>query len=331
MISIKGGIKFNWRPLNVVAAFSYFCITMKKASSPIQEIRDEITTRAAVSLFIKREDLNHPSIQGNKYWKLLYNIEEAKRLNRKTLITFGGAFSNHIHATAAAGKAAGLQTVGIIRGERIAPLNYTLASAEAYGMELHFISRTAYRNKDENSFLNDLNTRFPNSYIIPEGGTNELAIKGCQVLAKEIQQQDKFDIICLPVGTGGTITGLITGYPNCQQIIGFSSLKGNFLKKDVGQLLLTYNSNTYANFSINNDYHFGGYAKHQSNLITFINEFKQKHDIPLEPIYTGKMMYGIYDLIQNGAFPSDCRILAIHTGGLQGIVGFNKRYGNIII
>ncbi|MGK0387545.1 MAG: 1-aminocyclopropane-1-carboxylate deaminase [Maribacter sp.] len=304
---------------------------MKKTISPIQEIKDEITIHAGVRLFIKREDLNHPTIQGNKYWKLLYNIEEAKRLDNKRLITFGGAFSNHIYATAAAGKAVNLQTIGIIRGERIEPLNYTLAKAEAYGMQLHFISRTDYRKKNESSFIEDLNIRFPNSYIIPEGGTNSLAIKGCETLAKEIQNQDKFDTVCLSVGTGGTIAGLVAGYHQEQKIIGFSSLKGNFLTKDVERLLLEYNGHQYTHFVINNDYHFGGYAKHKPSLISFINEFKQKHHIPLESIYTGKMMYGIYDLIQNGKFAPDSRILAIHTGGLQGLVGFNERYGNIII
>lgn len=304
---------------------------MEKTISPIQEIKDEIITHAGVRLFIKREDLNHPTIQGNKYWKLLYNIKEAKKQNKHTLITFGGAFSNHIYATAAAGKANNLHTIGIIRGERINPLNHTLTAAEAYGMQLHFISRADYRKKNEDTFIKDLNLRFPNSYIIPEGGTNSLAIKGCQDFAKEIQNQDTFDAICLSVGTGGTISGLITGYHLEQKIIGFSSLKGNFLKKDVQKLLLTYSDNTYTNFSINNNYHFGGYAKHQPELITFINEFKQKHNIPLEPIYTGKMMYGIYDLIQNGGFASNSKILAIHTGGMQGLIGFNKRYGNIII
>jgi 1-aminocyclopropane-1-carboxylate deaminase len=303
---------------------------MKKIISPIQEIKDEITTRTGVRLFMKREDLNHPTIQGNKYWKLLYNIEEAKRLQKQTLITFGGAFSNHIYATAAAGKASNLHTIGIIRGEHIEPLNHTLATAEAYGMQLHFISRTDYRKKNEDSFIQDLNIQFPNSYIIPEGGTNSLAIKGCEALAQEIQNQGSFDAICLSVGTGGTITGLIAGYHTEQKIIGFSSLKGDFLKKEVDQLLLTYDSNQYTHFTINNNYHFGGYAKHKPSLITFINEFNQKHNIPLEPIYTGKMMYGIYDLIQNGAFSTNSRILAIHTGGLQGLVGFNRRYGNII-
>lgn len=304
---------------------------MKKIISPIQEIKDEITTRAGVRLFIKREDLNHPTIQGNKYWKLLYNIEEAKRLHKKTLITFGGAFSNHIYATAAAGKVSNLHTIGIIRGERIEPLNHTLATAEAYGMQLHFISRSDYRKKNEDSFIQNLNDKFPNSYIIPEGGTNSLAIKGCEALAKEIQNQDTFDAICLSVGTGGTIAGLIAAYQQEQKIIGFSSLKGGFLKEEVAQLLLAYNGNEYPHFKINNDYHFGGYAKHKSSLISFINEFKEKHHVPLEPIYTGKMMYGIYELIQKGNFSPNSRILAIHTGGLQGLVGFNERYGNAII
>lgn len=304
--------------------------SMKRNCTLLQSIKDETLERLGVELYIKREDLNHPIIQGNKYWKLRYNLRKAQQLGQEKVVTFGGAFSNHIYATAAAGHTLGLKTIGIIRGEKREPLNHTLKAARSYGMELHFISREAYREKNQPDFLINLEKQFENCYIIPEGGTNRLAINGCKEWAKEIQEQGDFDKICLPVGTGGTITGLIAGFDGNREILGFSSLKGDFLYKEVENLLLDYNQKKYANWDINTSYHFGGYAKHKKELIEFINEFKATHNIQLDPIYTGKMMFGIYQMIKNGDFPKGTRILAIHTGGLQGIAGFNKRYGNLI-
>lgn len=303
---------------------------IKRDITPIQKIENKIFEDFGIELLLKREDLNHPTIQGNKYWKLLYNLKNARVLGQKQVITFGGAFSNHIYATAAAGHALGLKTIGIIRGESVKPLNHTLRIATSYGMQLHFISREDYRKKDHPDFLTRLEKQFGSICIIPEGGTNHLAIDGCKELAKEIKEQGGFDTVCLSVGTGGTIAGLIAGFDGSLDILGFSSLKGNFLYKEVENLLSDYNQKKYSNWDINTAYHFGGYAKHKKELIEFINEFKSIHNIQLDPIYTGKMMFGLYEMIQNGDFPKGTRILAIHTGGLQGIPGFNKRYGDLI-
>ncbi len=304
---------------------------MTNPTVSIQEIRNRITSDAGVHLSLLREDQNHVSIQGNKYWKLFYNIKEAIAQQASCVITFGGAFSNHIHATAAATKASGIPSIGIIRGERPEPLNPTLNFAEQQGMQLEFVSRNTYRNKHEPEYIQSLRDTYPGCYIIPEGGTNPLAIKGCKEWAKKRVPTNDYDIICIPVGTGGSITGWILTHPHIR-IIGYSSLKGNFLQKDVANLIQQNQSkNTdYHQWEINNEYHFGGYARHKPKLIQFINDFKRTSDIQLDPIYTGKMMYGIMNQIQNNHFPKGSRILAIHTGGLQGLEGFNQRFNGIL-
>jgi 1-aminocyclopropane-1-carboxylate deaminase len=285
----------------------------------IQEISDPIFSKRGLQVFMKREDLIHPYVSGNKWRKLNYNLIEAKRLGHHTLLTFGGAYSNHIYATAAAANEAGFNSIGIIRGEELSnkPLNHTLSFAKLNRMDLKFISREKYRTKARQEFVNELQEHYGDFYLIPEGGTNNLAIKGCEeVVNDEIRQ---FDIVCLSVGTGGTISGVITAAAKHQQVIGFSILKGDFLKKDVEDLLINYSGNRYDNWQIETDYHFGGYAKSNNELLKFIHDFETKHDIPLEPIYTGKMMYGLYDKIKKGAFKSGSKVLAIHTGGLQGL------------
>lgn len=270
-----------------------------------------------IELFIKREDAIHPIISGNKYRKLKYNIEEAKRLNKGAILTFGGAFSNHIAATAAAGKLHGFKTIGIIRGEELANAiksNITLKYAKACGMQFKFISRTTYREKNSD-FLNSLKNKFGDFYLLPEGGTNALAVKGCEEILTEADAV--YDVICASVGTGGTLAGLINCSKPSQQVLGFSALKGDFLKQDISKFA---NKN---NWQLITDYHFGGYAKINETLISFINAFKLEYNIALDPIYTGKMLYGILDLIKKGFFKKDTKILAIHTGGLQGIQGMN--------
>lgn len=249
-------------------------------------------------------------------------------MGKDLLLTFGGAFSNHIYATAAAGKAFGMGTVGIIRGEEVD--NPTLAAARAWGMELLFVGRTEYRQKDSPSFLSSLQKQYPNAYLIPEGGTNCLAVQGCQKLMQDIRQQGDFDFVCTPVGTGGTLSGLVKGAAEGQKILGFSSLKGDFLTREVQALLAACPGEIRSTWEMVQDYHFGGYARFLPELIDFINDFKEQHGIPLEPVYTGKMMYGLLDLIQKGTFPQGSHILAIHTGGLQGILGFNQRFGDLI-
>ncbi|MDR1877401.1 MAG: pyridoxal-phosphate dependent enzyme [Flavobacteriaceae bacterium] len=277
--------------------------------------------KTAQPLFIKREDLIHPVISGNKFWKLKYNLQRAKELGKNTLITFGGAMSNHIVATAAAGKENGFKTIGIIRGEEIADKwqdNLSLKEASKSGMEFYFVQRGEYRLKEKSEYIRSFLSLISDYYLVPEGGTNELAVKG----AAEILNEDTsdFDIITTAMGTGGTLSGLSVGAKPHQHIIGFPALKNaQFLVKEI--LKLTDKEN----FTVNLDNYFGGYAKVTSELIDFINDFYLLNNIPLDPVYTGKMIFGLREMIRKGEISSDKRILAIHTGGLQGIREMNKR------
>jgi 1-aminocyclopropane-1-carboxylate deaminase len=272
-----------------------------------------------IELFIKREDLLHPIISGNKFRKLKYNIEEAKKSGNNTLLTFGGAFSNHILAVAGAGAEFGFKTIGVIRGEELECKineNPTLAQAQELGMQFYFVSRAAYRDKEQPSFVSHLHEKYGNFYLVPEGGTNDFAIKGCEEILTDTDKEYFTHIICA-VGTGGTISGLINSSSEKQQIIGFSSLKGAFLS----EVIRNFVSKT--NWSINDNYHFGGYGKVTDELIQFLNSFYSQTAIPLDPVYTGKMVFGILDWIEKGYFPPNAKILMIHTGGLQGIKGMN--------
>lgn len=281
-----------------------------------------------VRLFIKREDLIHPVISGNKWRKLKYNLLEAKSAGCQTLLTFGGAYSNHIHATAGAARQFGFKSIGIIRGEEHLPLNPTLKEASAMGMELYYMDRGTYREKHTAAVLDDLRDLFGEFYLVPEGGTNQLALKGTAEIVEDIQAD--YDYFIASCGTGGTLAGIIAGLNGKGSALGFAVLKGDFLAAEISQLLTKNDSVVPNNWSVNNDYHFDGYAKYNMQLVSFINKFSQQNKIPLDPIYTGKMMYGIIDLIKQEYFPQNARILAIHTGGLQGVKGFNKRFGNLI-
>jgi len=283
------------------------------------EISKNLNIHIDNQLFVKPDYLIDSFISGNKYRKLKYNIIEAQKQDSKTLLTFGGAFSNHIAAVAAAGNRFNFQTIGVIRGEELLNKiqgNATLRFAKAQGMQFYFISRDAYREKETESFIENLKNKFGDFYLIPEGGTNELAIKGCEEILTE--QDSEFDFITCAVGTGGTISGLINSAKGHQKILGFPALKGDFLRKDISKFAKR------DNWDLITDYHFGGYAKINSELISFINDFKRQFNIPLDPIYTGKMAFGVFDLIKNGYFPKDAKILMIHTGGLQGINGMNR-------
>lgn len=270
------------------------------------------------SLYIKREDLLHPHVSGNKFRKLYYNLQKAKDDNYSTLLTFGGAFSNHILAVAAAGKENGMKTIGIIRGQELrdkVSCNPTLNKACEFGMVFDFVSREDYRKKNEEAFLQRLKEQFGDFFLLPEGGTNNLAVKGCEEILEEIDAD--FDFICCAVGTGGTISGIINSSKVSQQVLGFPALKGDFLSEDICKFV------TQSNWQLVTDYHFGGYAKVTKELIEFINNFYQKFQVPLDPIYTGKMAFGVLDLIEKKKFPKGSKILMIHTGGLQGIAGMN--------
>ena len=291
--------------------------------SECEQIFLPLLEEKGVELYIKREDLIHPEISGNKYRKLKYNIVQAKSENKDTLLTFGGAFSNHISAVAAIGKLNNLKTIGIIRGdeleidlEKTLANNTTLKFAHDCGMQFKFVSRSDYREKTSNLFIEKLNNEFEDFYLIPEGGTNKLAVKGCEEILNSAT--DKFDTICVAVGTGGTISGLINAVKKHQKVLGFPALKGDFLTSEIKKY-----TSRIDNWHLNSDYHFGGYAKTSDELIGFINRFKTTTTIPLDPIYTGKMVFGVVDLINKNYFAEGSKILLVHTGGLQGIEGMN--------
>ena len=276
-------------------------------------------SKSDITLTIKREDLIHPIVSGNKYRKLKYNLDEAKRLNHTRLLTFGGAYSNHIAAVAFAGKENGFQTIGVIRGDELAYKiedNPTLEKARQAGMEFVFVTREQYRLKNEESFLKELGEQFGAFYLVPEGGTNALAVKGCEEILTA--KDSIYDYICCAVGTGGTISGIINSALPHQKVLGFPALKGDFLSNDIRK----FATNTH--WELITDYNFGGYAKVTPELIAFINLFYQETKVPLDPVYTGKMVFGIMDLMKKNYFPEGSKVLIIHTGGLQGIAGMNQ-------
>ena len=295
------------------------------SSSRNQLVSLKLLNEKGIRLVVKREDELHPFISGNKYRKLKYNLLLAKEKGCETILSYGGAYSNHISALSYAGKIHGFKTIGVIRGDELGidlsttlDTNPTLKFAYENGMRFKFISRAAYKRKTGQSFSAALKDEFGDFYEIPEGGTNALAVRGCEEILSE--SDNTYDYICVSVGTGGTISGLINSASDGQTILGFQSLKGNFLEDIIGDSTMKRD-----NWSLNNEYHFGGYAKINEILISFINNFYQQTTIPLDPVYTGKMMFGIMDLVKKDFFKKNISILAIHTGGLQGIEGMNRQ------
>lgn len=278
----------------------------------IVQLKHSIFEQAGVQLLVKREDQNHPLVSGNKWWKLKYNLEETARQGQETLLTFGGAYSNHLCDTAASAQQLKLRSIGVVRGEKIVPLNPTLQFAVNCGMNLHFVSREMYKRKTEDEFMTTLHEQWGDFYLIPEGGTNDLAVKGCAEFAGQLISEASFDYLCLPVGTGGTMAGLINGFGGKKKVIGFPALKGaRFLEDEIKKF------STQTDWQLVYDYHFGGYAKSNVVLLDFIRWAQNQFNLPLDYVYTGKMMFGVFDLIKKGFFPAGARILAIHTGGLQ--------------
>ncbi len=298
-------------------------------TSPLQRLQSPFLEQANVQLYVKRDDLIHPLFGGNKWRKLKYNLNYAKENQYDTLLTFGGAWSNHIYATAAAGKHFGFNTIGLIRGEEHTPLNATLSFARDCGMQLHYVNRAEYRQKKEAAFLKKIKQQFGHIYILPEGGSNSLAIKGCAETVREISDEmDKpFDIICCASGTGATLAGLISAIKPSQSAIGFSALKGGeFLNHEVEAFLNPKNiklNSASKNWRIETNFHFGGYAKIDDDLIKFMSEFQSLYNFALDAVYTGKMFYGLFELIKSKTIKPGTSIVAVHSGGLQGNKGFN--------
>ena len=289
----------------------------------------EIPIESKVRLFIKREDLTHPEISGNKYWKMFYNVKKylEKEVSERKIITFGGAFSNHIAAAAALGNEFGIKTLGVIRGNELEDSwqeNPTLFSAHQNGMSFRFVTREIYRDKEK--MMKELQEEFPESLVVPEGGTNENAVEGIQYMLTD--ETKDFDYICSAVGTGGTVSGLSKFAQPHQKVIGFKAVKDNSLENRIKNL------SKKDNFTLV-DASDGGFGKITDENVRFINEFYQYFGIVLEPVYTGKMLRKIFEMIEDDYFPANSKILAFHTGGLQGIVGANemlkKKNRNLIL
>lgn len=292
------------------------------ASSLLQPLSDPLFKARRLEVWVKRDDLLHPVISGNKWRKLKYILNHALSLEKDTVVSMGGAYSNHLHALALTGKLLNLKTRAFVRGERPKSLNPTLKDLENWDMKLNFISRSDYRllrGYKEHDALTDLKN---SEYWLPEGGALSLALQGVGELVEEIGQL--FDCICSPCGTGTTLAGIIQAVPAQTQVLGFAALKGaSFLHDDITQLLPEEKVERQ-NWQINTDYHFGGFAKTAPSLLEFIDGFERRHKIPVEPIYSGKMLFALYDLIELGYFSPGSRIIALHTGGLQGKRGFEN-------
>jgi 1-aminocyclopropane-1-carboxylate deaminase/D-cysteine desulfhydrase-like pyridoxal-dependent ACC family enzyme len=292
---------------------------------PLQKIVDPLLEKAGVTLYVFRLDQLHSDIDGNKWYKLKYNLVEARQAGHSTLLSFGGAWSNHIHALARVGSEQGFETVGIIRGEPAYGLTPTLQDAQGWGMQLKFVSRSDYRDKNTEGFLRDLAAQFGNVYILPEGGSNEHAVSGCQEIVRDLDNFIKdYDVLVSPVGTGGTLAGLAKGAAEQSAIrgdrinvLGISMLKGaEYLDGAVEDLL--GDQKDAAPYYIDHRFHGGGYAKRSPALLQFIDDFRNRTGIPVEPVYSGKMLWGLYEMIRAGEFVKGTRIVALHTGGMQG-------------
>ena len=276
-----------------------------------------------MTLYVKREDLADSYIGGNKWHKLKYNLAEARKQHKSTLLAFGGAWSNHIAATAAAGKRFGFNTIGVIRGEARDKLNPTLQFAVDCGMQLAYVDRATYRNKTSTAFIEELHHRYGDFYLLPEGGSNQLALKGCAEIVTDIETT--FDIITVACGTGATLAGIVTALHPDQLAIGFAVLKGaDFLDRDVAHMLADCGMPSSRNWHIEYDYHFGGYARTTAEFFAFIKNFRSDFGIELDAVYTGKMFYGLFDMIGKGVFDRGTCIVAVHTGGVQGNAGFSE-------
>lgn len=287
--------------------------------TPLQRLSNEEIEKTGVQLHIKRDDLIHPTVSGNKWRKLKYNLLEAQARGEQVIMTFGGAYSNHLYATAAAGNALGLKTIGIVRGlELEGKENATLQFCREQGMQLHFVTREEYRQRHSDEYLQQIAARFGNPYLIPEGGTTDLALKGVAEMVYEVERQlgAMPDFIATAAGTGGTAAGILSAGANA---LAFAALKGgDFLRDDIHQLLNEHKEP--GNLTLLTDYHFGGYAKWDGELIAFMQNFRAAFGIQLEQVYTAKMFYGLFDLIQKGYFKPGTTIVAVHTGGLQGLI-----------
>lgn len=290
--------------------------------APIEPVSCELLVEKSVALSVLRLDLIHPHLQGNKWFKLRHNLQACQEQGFSQVMSFGGAYSNHLFALAAAGSYFGIDTVGVIRGELVEPLNPVLAFCRSQGMQLHPVSRQQYRNKTCASFLNELRDKFGPSYLVPEGGSNDLALLGCEEIAglaaSRAQKPDA--MIAMACGTGTTMAGVVRGLQKRQsshRVLGVSVLKAEgYIESEVRRWLGEGSSNEQQAWYVSDSFHCGGYAKSSMELAEFIENFKDISDIPLEPVYTGKLVFGLFSMIEGDAFPPGTEIIAIHTGGI---------------
>jgi len=296
-----------------------------QTNSKLQHVLHPLFKKHQLIVSIKRDDNIHPIISGNKWRKLKFNLHFAEENNYTGIISFGGSFSNHIHALAFACQQQGLKSIGIIRGEQIYASNYTLSMAQQWGMKLNFIDRKTYRLREDTDYLKALQKKYPDYLIVPEGGSNKLALGGVGEIITELNQQCEFDTLLTPVGSGGTLAGLIQADNNQHQLLGISVLKQEgYLTEQVNSLL----GNDYSHFNnwqILSEFHRGGYAKFSKEDEGRIIDFNQQTGFVFEPVYSGKMILALLDLIERGYFPKGQRIVLLHTGGLQGIGGMLER------
>lgn len=296
---------------------------MDTSRSILQKVRFSLENCEPFTFWIKRDDLIDPVISGNKWRKLKYNVEKAKQQKSKGILTFGGAYSNHLIATAKACELSGLKSIGVVRGDELTnESNATLKKCTEFGMELQFVSRSDYKKRYEYDYLYQLRNRFSQFFIVPEGGANFYGAVGCQEILQETPND--FNRVYLAGGTGTTAVGVISSAPEVTKVHLISALKGNFLGDEVlkGLRNLSYNeaesASSYKQLILNTNHHFGGYGKVNQELISFINTFYQQTDIPLDPIYTGKAMYAMLQDYKEGLISKDGKCLFIHTGGIQG-------------
>lgn len=288
--------------------------------SPLEQVHDDGLADVGVGLWLKRDDLIHAELPGNKWRKLKYNVQAAADLSHRTLLTFGGAYSNHIRATAAAGYLFGLDTIGVIRGEPHEPLNWSLRYAVSRGMRLRYLDRATYQRRASPEVITELHRELGDFYLLPEGGSNELAVRGCAELPAEVEQD--FDVICCPCGTGGTLAGIAAGLRPGQRAIGFSVLKGGeFLADEIARLQQSATGTVLDNWWIECGFHFGGYARKTPELTEFIERFEQRHGLRLDWVYVAKMVYGIFAMARRGAFTSGIRVVAVITGSAEDTAG----------
>ncbi|WP_157964687.1 1-aminocyclopropane-1-carboxylate deaminase/D-cysteine desulfhydrase [Algibacillus agarilyticus] len=289
--------------------------------SPLNQLVIAAAAKQKIKLWVKRDDLIHPAISGNKWRKLQGYLQHEKP---QRIVSFGGAYSNHLHALATLCHAHQINLHLIIRGEAQHANNTTLSQLQKLNAQLQFVDRMTYRKRHEQAYLNELATLHPNSLIIPEGGFGPKGAAGLSTLVQEITDNTHPDIICCPVGSGTTLAGISNalGQQNSCELLGFSAIKkGEYLIEQIKQL----QTGSAQHFTLNLEYHFGGFAKTTPALIHFCLEFYQQHGMLLDPVYTGKAMWGLLKLIETKQIAPNSQIVFIHTGGLQGWLGMLER------